>query len=113
MAAFDLIHRLCAQRCQLGFHAFMAPAQRVSDVQGGAFEFAVGHALDMAQLGHVLEVQHRLADLKPHRRIDLVDVEQVRFRSDKRHQRHDDGFADRVDRRVGHLGEQLFEVVVK
>ena len=50
---------------------------------------------------------------EPHRRVDLVDVEQVRLRADEGHQRHHDRFADRVDRRVGHLREQLLEVVVE
>ena len=39
-----------------------------------------------------------------------VDVEQVRLRADERHQRHHDRLADRIDRRVGDLREQLLEV---
>ena len=113
VATFDLIDRLRTQGSELGFHAFVAPTQGVCDIERGAFEFAVGHALDVTQLGHILEVQNWLADFQAHRRIHLVDIEQVGFGSDKRHQRHDDGFADWVDRRVGHLREQLFEVVVE
>ena len=37
--------------------------------------------------------------------------EQVGFGPDRRRHRGDDLFADRVQRRVGHLGEQLLEVV--
>ena len=113
VAALDVVHGFGAQRCQLGLHTLMAPGQGIGDVQGGAFELALGHALDVAQLGHVLEVEHRLAHLQAHRGVDLVDVEQIRLGADKRHQRHDDGLADRVDWRVGHLGKQLFEVVVE
>ena len=41
------------------------------------------------------------------------EVEQVGARADERHQRHHQFFADRVNRRVGHLGEQLLEVGVQ
>ena len=44
---------------------------------------------------------------------DLVDAEQVRLRADERHQRHHELLADRIDRRVGDLREQLLEVVVE
>ena len=91
----------------------MAPGQRVGDVQCVAAELALGVGLDVAQLVHVGDIEHRLADFKPHGRVDLVDVQQVRLGADERHQRHDDGFADRVDGRVGDLGEQLLEVVVQ
>jgi hypothetical protein len=63
VAASDVVYRFGAQRGQLGLDAFVSPANRVGNVQGGAFELALGHALDVAQLGHVLEVQHRLAHL--------------------------------------------------
>ena len=113
VATLDVVHGFSAKGSQLGFHALVAPQQRVGDVQGGAFELALGHALDVAQLGHVLEVQHRLAHLQAHGRVDLVDVEQIGLGADKRHQGHDDGLADRVDGRVGHLRKQLLEVVVE
>ena len=77
-----------------------------------AAELALGALPDVAQLGHVLEIEDGLADFKAHRRIHLVDVEQVRLGTDERHQRHHDRFADRVDGRVGHLREQLLEVVI-
>ena len=69
--------------------------------------------LDLAQPRHVGEVEDRLRDLEPHRRVDGVDVEQVRLRADERHQRHHDRLADRIDRRVRDLREQLLEVVVE
>ena len=70
-------------------------------------------AFDVAQLGHVGEVQHGLVHFETHGRVDLVDVQQVGLGSDEGHQRHHDGFADGVDRRVGHLREHLAEVVVQ
>ena len=111
--ALDGVHSLRAQRGQLGFHAFTAPAQGVGDVDGHALELAVGVAFNVAQLGHVGEVQHRLADFEAHGRVDLVDVQQVGLGADEAVERHHDRFADRVDRRVGHLRKQLLEVVVQ
>ncbi len=67
----------------------------------------------MAQFLHVGAGQHRLGDFQADRRVDVGGVQQVRLRSDEGHQRHDQFFADRVDRRVGHLGEQLLEVSVQ
>ena len=113
VAASDRVHRLRAQRRQLGLHALVAPGQRIGDVQRGAAEFAVRVLGDVAQLGHIGKVQHGLRNLQPHGRVDLVDVQQVGLGTDEGDQRHHDRFADRVDRRVGHLGEELFEVVVQ
>ena len=42
----------------------------------------------------------------------LGRFQQVAFGTDEAFQRHDDLFPRRIDRRVGHLGKQLFEVVV-
>ena len=113
VTALDGVHRLGTQRRQLGLHALVAPGQRVSDVQRIAAELALRVALDIAQLGHVGEIEHRLGHFQAHGRVDLVDVQQIGFGPDKGHQRHDDGLADRVDRRVGHLGKKLLEVVVQ
>ena len=113
LATLDRIHGFGAQRSQLGLHTLMAPGQRVGYVQRVAAELALGMGFDVAQLGHVGKVQHRLGHFQTHGRVDLVDVQQVRLGADKGHQRHHDGFADRVDRRIGHLGKQLLEVVVQ
>jgi hypothetical protein len=74
-------------------------------------ELAAGARFDAAQARHVVEVQHRLRHFQPHRRVDGVDVQQVGLGADEAVQAHHDGFADRVDRRVGHLRKQLLEVV--
>jgi hypothetical protein len=43
----------------------------------------------------------------------LSRFQQVLFRADVAFQRHDDLFADRIDRRVRHLREELLEVVIQ
>jgi hypothetical protein len=48
-----------------------------------AAELALGVALDVAQLGHVGKVEHGLAHLEAHRRVDLVDVQQVGLGADE------------------------------
>ena len=83
VAALDRVHRLGAQRRELGLDAFVAPGERVGDVELVALELAVGVALDLAQARHVVEVEDRLRHFQPHRRVDRVDVEQVRLRADE------------------------------
>ncbi len=41
------------------------------------------------------------------------EIEQVRSRTDEGHERHDELLADRIDRRVRHLGEVLLEIGVQ
>ena len=67
----------------------------------------------MTDLLHVGAGQHRLGDFQTNRRIDVGVVQQVRLGTDEGHQGHNQLFADRVDRRIGHLGEQLLEVGVE
>ena len=74
VAAFDGVHSFSAQRRQLSFHAIVAPSQGVSHVERSALELAVCVLFDVTQLGHVGEVQHRLADFQTHGWVDLVDV---------------------------------------
>ena len=113
LAALDRVHRARRTATPAWLPHPRGPRRRVGDVQRVAAELALRDRVDVAQLGHVGEVQHRLAHFQPHRRVDLVDVEQVGLGADEGHQRHHDRLADRVDRRVGHLREQLLEVVVE
>ena len=113
MAALDGVHAFRTQGSEFGFDTFITPGQRVGDTQLVALELARGVLVDVAQPRHVVEVEHRLRHFQAHRRIHRVDVQQIRFGTDEGHQRHHDVFADGVDRRVGHLGEQLLEVVVE
>ena len=104
---------LGAERREARLDSLLAPGHRVGDVELLRAELAAGIALDMADLLHLVEVEHRLADLQPQRRIHLVDAEQVRLRSDEGHQRGHHLLADRIDRGIGHLREQLLEIVVE
>ncbi len=113
VAAPDRVDALGAERRELRLDRLGAPGERIGDVELVALELGAGVRCDRAQARHVGEVEDRLRDLEPHRRIDGVDVEQVGLGADERHQRHHDRLADRIDRRVGDLREQLLEVVVE
>ena len=52
-------------------------------------------------------------DFQSRRWVGFINAEQIGLRPDKTGQRHDDLFADRVDRRVCDLGKELLEIVVK
>jgi hypothetical protein len=99
------------QRGQTGLDAFIAPGQRIADVEFGRVELVAGVGRNTAQLCHVVEIEYRLGDFETIRRIDFVDPEQIRLGADERNQRHHQLLADRVDRRIGHLREKLAKVV--
>ena len=111
--ALQRIHRFGAQRRQLGLHALAAPGHGVGDVEFVAPELAAGVALDGAQALHVVEIEDGLCHFQPHRRVDGVDVQQVGLGADEAVEAHHDGLADRVDRRVRDLREELLEIVVQ
>jgi hypothetical protein len=48
---------------------------------------------DVPDLAHRVVGEDRLRRLEPHRRLGCVDAEQVRSRSDERHERHHELFA--------------------
>ncbi len=108
-------HRVLGLRGERGkarFHCLLTPRDRVGDVEFQRTELATGIALDVADLLHLVEVEHRLAHLEAQRRVHLVDAEQVRLRPDEGDKRRYQLFADWVDRRVGDLREQLLEIVI-
>ena len=113
VAALDRVYRFSAQGGDFGLDAFAAPGSGVGDVERIAFELAARMRRNVAQLGHVGKVQHRLAHFQAQRWVDGVDVQQIGLGADEGHQGHDDLLADRVNRRIGHLGEELLEVVVQ
>ena len=113
MARFNGIDCLRAQRGQTRFDAFFTPGQRIADVKFVRTEFATGMLADMTQASDVFVIQNRLRNFQPHRWIDVVGIEQIRLGSDEGHQRHDHGFANRIDRWVGHLRKQLLEIIVE
>ena len=68
---------------------------------------------DAADLLQILVGEDRLAHFEPLAARVAGEVEQVGPRADERHQAHHQLFADRVDRRVGDLGEVLLEIGVE
>ena len=76
-------------------------------------EFVASQFGDSADSCHFFVVQHRLIDFEAQRRIDVVDIEQVRLGADEGHQGHHHLFTDRIDRRIGHLSKKLTEIVVE
>jgi hypothetical protein len=82
------------------------------DVDRGAAERAVQRRFDRADLGQILVGQDRLVDLEPLVRARIA-AEQVGARADHADQAHHQFLADRVDRRVGDLGEVLLEIIVE
>ncbi len=66
-----------------------------------------------AQLLHVLEGEDRLRHLEAHHRLGGIGRQQVGARPDERDERHHQLLADRVDRRVGHLREELAEIRIQ
>ena len=76
---------------------------------GDGLELAVG---DVTELGEFLVGEDRRLELNQVA-AGRVRVEQVALRADRGDGGGDDFFADTVDRRVGHLREELLEVVVE
>ena len=113
VARTHCVFGLRGKRGEARFDRLLAPFGRVADVEFPRAELAFRVALDMADLLHLVEVQHRLPDLEPDRRVHLVDPQQVGLGADERDERGYEFLADRVDRRVGDLREQLLEVVVQ
>ena len=90
-----------------------APLYGVSDVELVGSEPAAGLLGDVPDDVHLGMAQDRLLDLDSYRRVQVEAVEQVGLRSDEGDERHDHVLADRVDRRVGDLREELAEVLVE
>ena len=107
------VFRLGAQRCEPCFYGVLAPRDRIADIEFARPELALRIAIDVADLLHFKEIEHRLADFQPQRRVQFVDAQQIGLRSDEGNQRGHEFFAYRVDRRVGDLREQLLEIVVQ
>ena len=106
------VGRLAADAVERRLQAAGALGRRPGGVERGGAEGAVQQLVDRADLLQVLVGQDRLRDFQPLVRAGLA-AEQVRPRPDHRDQRHHQLLADRVDRRVGDLGEVLLEVVVE
>ena len=93
-------------------HPVRAALGRISDVEGLGVE-AVLERPDRADLLEVLVSEDRLTNLETlFLRVALV-IENVRARADERHEAHHEFLADRIDRRVRHLGEILLEIGIE
>ena len=99
----DRVERV-TQRVATARHA----VQPLDDVGGEAGELTVVVGVDDLRQLIVVEDRERQAELAA---ALGPGVEHVRLRPDRRGHRRDDLFADGVERRVGHLREQLSEVV--
>jgi hypothetical protein len=76
-------------------------------LEGPAAEIRVSDRPDLLQV----EVgEERLLDLDAPARLRRF-AQQIRLGADIGHQRHDQGFADRIDRRIGDLRKELLEVL--
>ncbi len=112
VAAMHRGFRAFAKPVQRPAHAFSATLGRVGDVERLGVERILEEA-DAADLLEVFVGEDRLPDFEALVTRGALEVEQVRPRSDERDEAHDQLFADRVDRRVGHLREVLLEVGVE
>ncbi len=113
VAAMHRIGRVRTERGNTGFDAVRAPGRGVGNVQFEAAELVRRNRFDITDLRHSGQIQHRLGHFQAQRRVDVVDVQQIGFGSNERHQRHHHLLAYRVDRGVGDLGKQLAEIVVE
>ncbi len=104
-AAAELVERLA--------HAGRAVIGAIGDVERDGAELIVGDLADAADALQILVGENRMRRLEPLLLGGAFEVEQVRPRPDKGHERHDQLLADRVDRRVGHLREVLLEIGVQ
>ncbi len=96
-----------------GLAASRTVLRRIGNIQHFGFVFALGELVDAVQFGCIFRRQHRLLHLQARGRFCFFDAEQIRLGTDEGSQRHHNFFADRVDRRIGHLRKQLLEIVVK
>ena len=102
-----------AQHVERRAHALGAAVGRIGDVERLGLERVAVHVADGADLLQVLIGEDRLAHLEPLAPALADGVEQVGARADEGDQAHHQLLADRIDRRVGDLGEVLLEIGVE
>ena len=106
-------HRGLGARAQ-GFERVLEPRGallgRPGGVENARAEMAAADLGHRADLFQIRIGEDRLAHFQPLEMGGAFDVEQVGPRPDDGHEAHDQLLADRVDRRVGHLGEVLLEI---
>ncbi len=108
---------LGGERRERRFHAVRAPRRGIADVELVGLEGAAGEERNVADLLHRVAGEDRLRRFETHRQVGrvrrYVDGKEIRPRSDERDERHHELFADRIDRRIRHLGEELLEITVE
>ena len=90
--------------------ALRADVGRPGGVEHQRLEMGIADLGDRADFLQVLVGEDGLARLQALDRRHALEVEQVRPRADDRDQAHHELLADRIDRRVRHLGEVLLEI---
>ena len=108
-----LAHRGFGARAEFVEHLLQsrrAEAGMEGGVERARLEMAVRDLRDRADLLEVRIGQDRLAHFEALGGGQALEVEQVRPRPDDRDEAHHQLLADRIDRRVGDLGEVLLEV---
>ena len=96
-----------------GAHAGGAMVGCVGDVEGDSAKVIVGDVANAADALQVLVGEDRVRGFEPLLLGGAFEVEQIRPRANKGHERHDELLADRIDRRVRHLREGLLEIGVQ
>ncbi len=99
-----------AQRIERVLQAGRAGLGRPGGVERARLEMVVADLGDRADLLQIRVGEDRLAHLQALVGRSALDREQVRPRPDDGHQAHHQLFANRIDRRVGHLREILLEI---
>ncbi len=102
-----------AKRGECSRHARGPVIGAIGDVERDGAELVVGHLADAANPLEILVGENRVRCFEPLLLRGALEIEQVRPRPDEGHERHDQLLADRVDRRVRHLGEILLEIGVQ
>ena len=100
-----------ADRLERRLHIVGTIGDIVGDVDGDGAERVGGHLADLADALELLIVEDRLRHLEAHVPRGALEIEQIGTRPDEGHERHHQLLADRIDRRVGDLGEVLLEAV--
>ena len=94
-------------------HARGAEIGGIGDVKRRAAEGRVAVAVQRADAVEHIVAQDGLRHFKTLQLRASAEIQEVRPGSNERHQRHDQLFADRIDGRIGDLGEVLLEIGVE
>ena len=113
LAGANRLFRAAAELVERRGHAGRPVVRAIGDVERDGAELIVGDFADAANTLQILVGQDRVRRLEPLLLRGAFEVEQVRPRPDEGDERHDQLLADRVDRRVRHLGEILLEIGVQ